>query len=646
MRKMYLIILAGFTAGIFCFNRAYAQDKNIPTEYYNASTIPDSLKQDADVVVRYDDVELKIKGAGRATYSNHRLVTILNEKGKNAAILQALYVKKRNTINTFSMRAYDAAGKLIKKYSKGDAYDGSATDETTIISDDRFLGIRHNIGSYPITIETEVDETLSSFIAPPTWLIQHPETSVQFARCKIWVDPAAGFRYKPSNFDQKPEKTTDGSWDTYTWQAKNLKVVKPEEDSMPWQYLPRIYFAVNSFEFYDLSGDISSWKNYGKWIQTLNADVNTLPAARAEEIRKMTDSIKTDKEKVRFLYRYLQQNMRYVSIQLGIGGLKPFPATFVDQKKYGDCKALSNYMCALLKAVNIPAYYAIVNAGANEEPADPNFPSDPFNHIIVCVPLKSDTTWLECTSNTSEFGKLGAFTENRNALLVTEDGAKLVNTPKSSAEDNQFNSEVHLKLDPSGQGKAEIKILSSGGYRDMFVDEIPTLKADEQREYLLRYLNIKQPESFNYQPEDDIKGFKQVKLNMEFDQFYDMAAGDKQFYKPRVFDLWTATVPVAEKRKTTYFFRHPMRKTCVTTIDLPQGFTIDALPTNVSLKFTYGNYEATYKYDEAKNQVIAITKFNLTNQAIPANKYTEMQQYFDDIARAQNKKMVIKRKAV
>ena len=79
--------------------------------------------------------------------------------------------------------------------------------------------------------------------------------------------------------------------------------------------------------------------------------------------------------------------MRYVNIKLGIGGLKPLPATFVDQKKYGDCKALSNYMNALLKAVGIKSYYAIINAGANEEPATPSFPGDNFDHIILCVPL-------------------------------------------------------------------------------------------------------------------------------------------------------------------------------------------------------------------------------------------------------------------
>ena len=72
---------------------------------------------------------------------------------------------------------------------------------------------------------------------------------------------------------------------------------------------------------------------------------------------------------------------------------------------------------------------------------------------------------------------------------------------------------------------------------------------------------------------------------------------------------------------------------------------METLPANQSLKFSYGNYEIKYMYDAAKNQVISTAKFNLTNQVIPAAKYTEMQQYMDASAKAQNKKLVIRRKA-
>ncbi|NJM26365.1 MAG: hypothetical protein HC859_13660, partial [Bacteroidia bacterium] len=105
-----------------------------------------------------------------------------------------------------------------------------------------------------------------------------------------------------------------------------------------------------------------------------------------------------------------------MSIQLGIGGWQPFEASVVDKNGYGDCKALSNYAVAMLKEAGIKGYYCLVQAG--EEPAklDPMFAENHFNHIIVAVPLKQDTVWLECTSQTNPYGYLGEFTGDRQAL--------------------------------------------------------------------------------------------------------------------------------------------------------------------------------------------------------------------------------------
>ncbi|MDB5141710.1 MAG: hypothetical protein JWQ66_423, partial [Mucilaginibacter sp.] len=581
---------------------------------------------------------------GRAVTKHHSIVTVLNEKGDRAGTLVLGYDKKFNSINDAQMLVYNAAGLQVKKYHKSDFYDHAAVDGFSIVTDDRVLVMEHTIASYPATIEVITETTMNSFLDLNQWAIQRSEWAVQFAQYKISVDPKTGFRYLNKHTNIKPEKIKDGDLDQYTWHVNNLKAIKPEDDAEDWQVLPKILFATNAFQYAGFPGDISTWQNYGKWQQALNADVCSLSPERAEEIKKMTANIKTDREKAKFLYEYMQQNMRYVSIQLGIGGLKPFAATFVDQKKYGDCKALSNYMYALLKAVNIPSYYAIINAGTNEEPADPSFPSDPFNHVILCVPFKGDTTWLECTSSTQAFGKLGPFTENRNALIITEDGGKLVNTPKSQDIDNQFTSEVHLVLDADGGAKAQLKIMSTGDYRDTYIG-LAALKTDEQKQQLIKMLNMKQPIDFNFKPSTDKDGVKEVDIDLAFDQFYDIASGNKQFYKPRVFDLWQATMPALDKRKHDFYFDIPLLKSCVTTIDLPAGFEVETLPINQTLKFTYGSYDVKYVYDAAKNQVISTAKFDLTNHVIPAAKYTEMQVYMDAVAKAQNKKLVIRRKA-
>ena len=122
-------------------------------------------------------------------------------------------------------------------------------------------------------------------------------------------------------------------------------------------------------------------------------------------------------------------------------------------------------------------------------------------------------------------------------------------------------------------------------------------------------------------------------------------AGDKQFYKPAAFALWRNVALATEKRVSDFYFDFPLEKSCVTTIELPSGYEVETLPANASLKFTYGTYDVNYVYDKNKNQVVSTAKFLLNTQMIPAAKYTEMQEYLDAVIKAENKKLVIHKKA-
>jgi len=623
---------------------ACAQDKNIYKDYYKAATIPDSLKTEANAVVRYTSDEITVKSASSQVIKHHIITTVLNQKGDKEGQIILFYNRKYDTYKDIEVKIYDAGGQLLKKYNKNDMYERSAVSDETIITDERLMAMQHTIPTYPTTVEISYEENITSYTNLNPWIIRDDaEVAVQNAICTVNINPAVGFRYKPDNIVIDPIKVSANNVDTYIWKLSNLKASKPEENTLRWQRQQKISFATNNFEYYGSDGTFDSWQNFGKWISKLNGDANVLPPARVEAIKKMTDTIKSDKDKARFLYNYLQKNMRYVSIQLGVGGLKPFPATYVDQKKYGDCKALANYMNALLKAVNIPSYYAIINAGTNAQPADPLFPDNVFNHVILCVPFKNDTTWLECTSNTQPFGKLGTFTENRRALLITEDGGKLVNTPRSTQDDNFFDTYTHLTINANGSAKAQLKFLSTGEYRAMYV-ALEGEKMDMQKEYLLRTLNIKQPIAFDIKPSADKNGTKEVDIDLQYDKFYDMKVGDKQFFKPAAFDIWHGTLPELTKRKADFYFEHPMKKSCITTIDLPEGFEMESMPADVKLKFSYGNYDVNYQYDKVKNQVTTKAVFKLDNQVIPAAKYNELQQYMEDIAKSQSKKLIIKRK--
>src|ERR1700748_396223 len=164
MLNKYLSCALLTIAVLFTATKTYSQEKEIPKDLYVASTTPDSLKENANSVVRYYRTDMVVKGPGKSVTKRHIIVAILNEKGEHEAELVLPYNKKYSNFNSIEMRVYDDKGVVIKKYHKSDMYDGSATSGENLVTDERFLAVRHTVASFPTTIEYEFEEDNSSLL--------------------------------------------------------------------------------------------------------------------------------------------------------------------------------------------------------------------------------------------------------------------------------------------------------------------------------------------------------------------------------------------------------------------------------------------------------------------------------------------------
>lgn len=435
---------------------------------YPAMLIPDSLKKNAHAVTRLEEVTVKVNDPRDVRMTMHYIVTVLDAEGEKFAYFAGGY-DKLTEIRSIKGTLYDGLGLPIKKLKQSDIQDLSGTGGD-LMTDDRIKRhvFYHNL--YPHTVEYEVEIRYNHSYYLPKWRPQDDE-SIAVEQSKLTVITPKDYllRYKALNYKGEPLLGNDGSDRTYTWEAKNLCAV-PEEPYAPhWSTRSiSVLLAPASFEMAQYKGTMNTWEEFGKFSYILNQGRDVLPDNIKQTVHQLTDGLARE-QKISKLYEYLQQHTRYISVQLGIGGWQTFDAAYVASKGYGDCKALSNYMCAMLKEAGVKASCVLVYAGEDRNDVTlADFPSPSFNHVIVCVPDTKDTTWLECTSSTVPLGYMGEFTGNRSVLIVDENGGKLVRTPVYSMEQNVQTRNIVAKVEESG----EMSVRANSRYSALQTDDL------------------------------------------------------------------------------------------------------------------------------------------------------------------------------
>jgi hypothetical protein len=494
------------------------------------------------------------------------------------------------------------------------------------------------VASYPVTVEYISEVRVKGTLFYPDYVPGHKVLQSTFT---AKVPKELDLRYFEKNITLAPKVIEDDKYKTYQWTGSNLPEVTSEEGTSE-SIQPRIILAPSRFKMDEYDGDMSSWKSLGAWYNELHKGLDVLPEARKAFLKDLVKDAKDDREKVRLVYDYLQQNFRYVSIQLGIGGWRSLPADFTDQKKYGDCKGLTNYMHAALKAVGVKSYPALINSAYNKEPLDPRFPMSGFNHVILCVPQPKDSIWLECTSKTAEFGILGSFTENRNALLITDEGGVLVATPASKCVNNKFNIYSTITIQNDGSGKTVSIFTTTGSFREGMMGLLES-KKDDQKEAIVNNLGFKQPDEFTLNQKAATAPSFITELNMTLEKVPEFMAGNKMFFSPRLHRFNELRLPKAEKRKYDYYFHDPFQSADTTLLLLPEGFVVDALPQPRQTQCKYASYTTKYWYDENKKAVYSSTSLTLNQLKIPAAEYADVKKFFDEVVQDDAQRIVIKK---
>ena len=607
---------------------------------YSIALIPDSLLKHADMVRRTDEMRIVIHSTKSATLYHKYAITILNEKANSSADFAVLY-DDFERLSDASGTLFDAMGKKIKSVKKRDMQDRAYDDNFSLATDGRVKSHDFYYKNYPYTIEYEEEKEYNGVYEFPSWSpMDDFDCSVQNTSFTIQMPVDYKLRYKLLNGAKEPVTTNTDKLKILKWESNNILAVEYE----PYQpllsrLLPSVLIGPDDFEYGGYKGNLSTWNNYGKYYAALYKGRDLLPDNIKAMVHQLTDALKDQQQKIEVLYNYLQQNTHYISIQLGIGGLQPFEAKFVAEKKYGDCKALSNYMVALLKEAGIRANYVVIYGGKTAPFVYDDFPRHYFNHVVACVPTAKDTTWLECTSQTESAGYAGTFTGNRKALLITEDGGQLVNTPVYKAGDNLQIRVVQAQIDEQGNLTAEVATHFTGVQQELQHSLVHNANAEEREKYLNQSLGLPTYKVEKIEYKETKKALPVIDELLKITSpSYATVTGRRLFINPNIFNK-EDRLPVNLNRHLDIVFRSSYIDIDSVFIKVPQGFGIESLPKDVVLKNKFGSYSISFKVFE--NTITMIRNRRQDEAVFSAADYVSLVEFFDTMAKADRSKMVL-----
>jgi len=612
--------------GFLLFIVAVAKAQN-----YNSESIPASLKNRANAVIRDCKTVVDMRSPTNVLINISKAVTVMNKGGDIHGQL-VLFYDKNISIKSVKGVIYDEFGKQTGKFSLGNLKDESAVNDFSLFEDSRVKYYIPQINTYPYTIVYQYEIRNKQNLIIPQWRpVPGFDVAVEKSSYQFVSNPKDEVRVYATNYKGDPEEIENENQKSLAWKVEGVNAIKHEVYSPDQEsYFTAIKVAPKNFSYYNFKGNYTDWEGLGKLsYDYLLKDRRTLLPETIMHIKDLVKNEPNDRAKAKKIYEYFQRKTRYISVQIGIGGFQPIKASEVDRLGYGDCKGLVNYMQSLLEAVGIESYYCVVEAGEEKTSLIPSFASmEQGNHIILCLPLNGDTTWLECTSQDAPFGYLGSFTDDRWVLACTKDGGKLLKTPKFEALASTQLRTAKLALAKDGTIDGTVTTIFNGSQFDNHFSLIHK-SAVEREKQLKRIYDINNIEFKNIElnANKDIPAFNE-KLGINVSN-YAAVNNDKIFLTPNLFNI-ERSVPSVRNRSQSLDLKRGYLDVDSISFTLDESIIPIILPKSVSLETKFGSYQLELKLFDKK--LIYYRKLLMKDGLFSASDYEDYENFVNEVA--------------
>jgi hypothetical protein len=620
----------------------------VPLQAYDEKT---------DAVLLYSDTYVTVVSADKIKTHVREAYRILRPNGRDRGTV-AVHFNPGRKITSLHGWCIPTQGKDYEVKEK-DAIDTSATEGFELFSDVKYR-VLHIPAPDPGNIvgyEYEVEE--QPFFLQYIWNFQGTDP-VRESHYSLQIP--SGWSFKTSWLSHAEVKPDERSGNVLLWAVSDVKGIRPEPGMPPWRGVAS-QMVVSFFPSGGTSqkNELVSWEGMGNWYQNLTSGRLDSSEAIKKEVTLLATGKTAPLLKMQTIAAFLQHDVRYVEISLGIGGYQPHAAPDVFSHRYGDCKDKATLMRTMLREIGVESYYVVINTERGSVTRD-SPAHNGFNHVITAIKLPdglNDSSlvatiqhprlgrilFFDPTNDMIPFGEIGGYLQANYGLLVTPDGGELVQLPQQPSAMNSIQRTAKLTIGPTGTLTGNVKEMRLGDRASSERWRLRAVTKDTDRikpiESLLgnslTSFRITHASVLNLTQTDQPFGFN---YSFEADS-YAKSAGNLLLVRPRVVGSKASGIlETKEPRKFAIEFEGPARDTDDFEITIPAGYEVDDLPPPVDSDYSFASYHSK---TEAKGNAIHYTRtFEVKELSVPVERAEELKKFYRIIASDERNTAVLK----
>ncbi len=629
------------------------------------ASVPDWLRQaggqplpayaaDTNAVVLLNERLVSVSGSGEIYETRRMAYKILRPEGRKLA---------GTVLANFDHQTRITYLKAWSITPENGEYEVSEKDaiETSALSEQLYSDVRYKVLQIPAAepgsiVGYEYQQKGRPSVLQTIWFFQD---KLPVHRAHFELDLPPNWKFVTHWLNHSPVSPLAAGSGRWSWEIADIKPIHDDEPDTPaWRTLAGRFGVVFLPPDSSRSANEWDWAQVGRWYAGLASTRQDVSSEVEQKTHELLVGTSGTLERIRRLAAFVQHNIRYVAIEIGIGGFQPHTAQEVYASGYGDCKDKVTLLKAMLHEAGMESYYVLLNTDRNY--VTPDFPTAlVFNHVILAIPLTADENagslfavtrheklgpllLFDPTDLETPLGDLPLALQDSKALVVTnEGGGYLITIPLLPPYSNRLLRTANLTLDEDGtlkgtveemrrgpiaaEMRAALKVLSQIQRQKFFQDRLSDLL--DGAVLTAAGFQLNQDDSFNLKFSFVYRGYAEH-------------AGELFFFHPSVLGHKSGDFLEIGERSQPLMFSHAASESDVVDIALPAKYSVDELPQGASYQYPFASYHSEVRVTE--NVLHYKRSYELTQIQVPLERLEDLKRFFRQLADDENSFVVMK----